>query len=313
MDEIGSILQDAREMKGLTIADVYEELRISKKFLRALEEGQYERLPSQTHIRGYLNKYARFLDLDPEPLLGRYEALKQQRPLPTPPPPPAKTELVENPIRLPEPEAGTFFEHANIDIHGNGGQEESDWIGRLIVLALIIAIGMIGWRFSPLVFGDTGELSTESLTAAVTDVLNRTEEEPVADSTSADQPSVLTNDSPTISSSELITSTSRTAGSTTNVNEPPPTPTRFPLPATMETIELNIDMLEQEWILVEIDGATVYEGQAQKGEQLNWVATTAARLRTGNAAATFVTINDIELGRLGNRGQLFDETWETTQ
>ena len=80
MDEIGQILRDAREAKGLTQADVFEKIRITPKFLEAMEEGTYDVLPSQTHVRGYLRKYARHLQLEADPLLERYEALRVMRP-----------------------------------------------------------------------------------------------------------------------------------------------------------------------------------------------------------------------------------------
>ncbi|MCB0037118.1 MAG: helix-turn-helix domain-containing protein, partial [Anaerolineales bacterium] len=172
MDEIGSILRDAREMKGLTIAEVHENLRISKKYIVALEEGRYEALPSQTHVRGYLNKYARFLGLQADPLLERYEALKQQRPL-TPPSPAKDPSIIETPLTLPEPETGTFFAHANFELSNTTSpQSEPDWIGRLIVLALIVAIGLIGWRFLPNLLGEDETLNSENLSTAVLDLLN---------------------------------------------------------------------------------------------------------------------------------------------
>lgn len=314
MDEIGSILRDAREMKGLTIAEVHEKLRISKKYIAALEEGRYDVLPSQTHVRGYLNKYSRFLGLQAEPLLERYEAAKKQRPLPTPTPSlPTESPLIENPLTLPEPETGTFFAYNNLDLSNAPVQQgETDWIGRLIVVALLVAIALIGWRFSPLLLGEDNTLTAEDISTAVTNILSREEN---SETTASDsEPSLLIDTTPAFNSTDLITSTSRTAGSSQNVNEQPvATPTRSPLPATMESIAIQIDVLERDWILVEVDGEVVFEGAAQQGEVLSWEAANSVHFRTGNAAATFITINGIELGRLGERGQVADETWVTTQ
>ena len=80
MDELGSLLREAREAKGLTLAEVQDEIRISSKYLEALENGQYENLPTQVHVKGYLRNYARFLNLDPKPLIDRYELNKDNRP-----------------------------------------------------------------------------------------------------------------------------------------------------------------------------------------------------------------------------------------
>ena len=52
MDELGLILQEARENKGLTLAEVQEETRINAAYLEALENGEYAALPSPVHVRG---------------------------------------------------------------------------------------------------------------------------------------------------------------------------------------------------------------------------------------------------------------------
>ncbi|MCA9994966.1 MAG: helix-turn-helix domain-containing protein, partial [Anaerolineales bacterium] len=72
MDELGQILREARENKGLTLEEVQAETRIHARFLTALEKGDYAVLPTPVHVRGFLRNYARFLGLDPQPLLARY-------------------------------------------------------------------------------------------------------------------------------------------------------------------------------------------------------------------------------------------------
>jgi transcriptional regulator with XRE-family HTH domain len=117
-DEIGNILREARELKGATLNDVHQNLRISVKFLKALEAGEYHHLPSTTHVRGYLGKYARFLGLEPTPLLERYESIKDMLPQPggntaAYPPLPNYTQTQPH---LPEPETGTFFEANPVEV-----------------------------------------------------------------------------------------------------------------------------------------------------------------------------------------------------
>jgi hypothetical protein len=34
---------------------------------------------------------------------------------------------------------------------------------------------------------------------------------------------------------------------------------------------------------------------------------------TGNAIGVYTTINDVELGRMGDRGERYEEVWRTTQ
>jgi hypothetical protein len=64
---------------------------------------------------------------------------------------------------------------------------------------------------------------------------------------------------------------------------------------------------------VTVDGEIVFEGLARKGDgPFEWLAEEETQLLTGNAIGIFVTLNDIELGKLGGRGEVVDETWSTT-
>ncbi|NET69455.1 MAG: helix-turn-helix domain-containing protein [Moorea sp. SIO1G6] len=54
MNELGHILREAREARGLSLAEVESETRINSRFLAALEEGEYQALPTPVHVRGFL-------------------------------------------------------------------------------------------------------------------------------------------------------------------------------------------------------------------------------------------------------------------
>ena len=54
MDEIGHILREARENKGLSLEEAQAKTRISVRYLTALENGQYSALPTAVHVRGFL-------------------------------------------------------------------------------------------------------------------------------------------------------------------------------------------------------------------------------------------------------------------
>ena len=64
MFEIGNSLREARLRQGLEFADVERATKIRPKYLRALEDEQFEILPAQTYVKGFLSTYAEFLGLD---------------------------------------------------------------------------------------------------------------------------------------------------------------------------------------------------------------------------------------------------------
>ncbi len=74
MFEIGNTLREARLRRGLDILDCEAETKIRAKYLRAMEEEQFDLMPSPTYVRGFLRTYADFLDLDGRLVLDEYES-----------------------------------------------------------------------------------------------------------------------------------------------------------------------------------------------------------------------------------------------
>src|ERR671934_217736 len=64
MFEIGSSLREARLRQGLDLPEVEQATKIRGKYLRALEDEQFELLPSETYVKGFLRTYAEYLGLD---------------------------------------------------------------------------------------------------------------------------------------------------------------------------------------------------------------------------------------------------------
>lgn len=65
----GAQLRAAREMRELSIADVAYSLKLNPRQVDALEADRFDLLPGRAFARGFLKNYARFLELDPVPLL----------------------------------------------------------------------------------------------------------------------------------------------------------------------------------------------------------------------------------------------------
>jgi cytoskeleton protein RodZ len=97
MESIGEKLRLARERSNLTIEQVARETNVARRFLRALEEEDFETFPGETYAMGFLRNYAEFLGLDPDELISTYRNIKiQEQPLPM-------NELLDTRPRLPQP------------------------------------------------------------------------------------------------------------------------------------------------------------------------------------------------------------------
>lgn len=69
----GKMLRDAREKLGLTQEQVAKELYMTLTKVRYIESDEYNRLHSDTFIRGYLRAYAQLVKVDLEGLLAIYD------------------------------------------------------------------------------------------------------------------------------------------------------------------------------------------------------------------------------------------------
>jgi hypothetical protein len=74
MFEIGNSLREARLRQGLEYPDVERATKIRPKYLRALEDEQFEVLPAQTYVKGFLSTYAEFLGLDGQLYVDEYNS-----------------------------------------------------------------------------------------------------------------------------------------------------------------------------------------------------------------------------------------------
>jgi transcriptional regulator with XRE-family HTH domain len=68
----GENLRREREMRGVGLEEIATATRISTRFLQALENEQWDRLPGGVFNRGFIRAVARFLGLDEEALIAEY-------------------------------------------------------------------------------------------------------------------------------------------------------------------------------------------------------------------------------------------------
>jgi len=68
-------LKSAREAKDLTIDEIHSHTRIDKKFLEALEDGNFSIMP-EVYIRAFIKEYSGEVDLDPNEMLKKYDLAK---------------------------------------------------------------------------------------------------------------------------------------------------------------------------------------------------------------------------------------------
>ena len=90
----GERLKREREMREVSLAEVTSGTRISQRFLEALENEEWDKLPGGIFSRGFVRSIARYLGLNEEDLLSEFDLARGEQKMEAPAP-------YEN--RLPSP------------------------------------------------------------------------------------------------------------------------------------------------------------------------------------------------------------------
>src|ERR671936_1418925 len=78
MPEIGTTLREARMRQRIDISEIESETKIRAKYLRALENEEWDLLPGPTYVKSFLRTYAEALGLDGKLLIEEYK-LRHER------------------------------------------------------------------------------------------------------------------------------------------------------------------------------------------------------------------------------------------
>lgn len=70
----GNVLSAERKRRGLSVADIANQLFLTEKQIVALEADDYGSFPAAIFVRGYIRNYARQLGLPPDPLVALFNA-----------------------------------------------------------------------------------------------------------------------------------------------------------------------------------------------------------------------------------------------
>jgi len=75
-ETLGGKLRRARKRKGVDLVEVELATKIRAKYLEALEEEEFNFLPNDVYVRGFLTTYAEYLGLDPRKITQLYNQQK---------------------------------------------------------------------------------------------------------------------------------------------------------------------------------------------------------------------------------------------
>jgi cytoskeletal protein RodZ len=301
MGELGQLLRQTREEKGLDLEQVAHDTRIRVRFLEALEQENYDELPTAGHVHGFLRNYALYLGLDLEEVQALYD-----------------TEHKESRILVPR-----IFRPKDITLAAPRRPliRASLVLGVVLLLVGVVVGGWLLWQY--------GWPSVQPLLRLLTPAAERTS---VAASETATAVMAAATETPTLTATATATAVATATPALTPTSvapaldptetptpAPDPTrrptrtptrrPTRTPSPTPVEGVTLSIEVIERAWLQVTIDGEELPGELLEVGEERTWEAEQVIHFICGNAGGVEVTVNGEELGALGGRAEVLERTW----
>jgi cytoskeletal protein RodZ len=150
MIDLGNELRQAREAKGLSLAEAEADTRIKEYYLRALETNDWAALPTPVQAQGFLRNYATYLGLDEKQIMARFGQL-------------ARSPMTAMPLSKIETQGRTTGEDGAVfnprDISIESSPRVPAWLSSDIVVGIALALLLIVvvWGASRLLSNDSGD------------------------------------------------------------------------------------------------------------------------------------------------------------
>src|SRR5262245_60770661 len=77
MESVGEFLRRQREARGMSLEEVARATRVPLASMERIEAGQFDELPGEVFVRGFLKSYARAVDIPIDEALARYTASRR--------------------------------------------------------------------------------------------------------------------------------------------------------------------------------------------------------------------------------------------
>jgi len=268
---IGSQLKKQREILNLSLEDIERYTNLRLHYLQALEEGNFDQLPSVVQGKGMLSNYSNFLNMNSDEILLQYaEGLQTKRNEQYDP----KKLDPNNPTQIKQPSitSPSWRKFITADL--------------LIVGTLIVAL---------FVFVLWGAANVSR---------NQSEGSPTALSISE---VLLTEPGPLISTPELTITSNPTQNVATNsdlLNIEEGESLTVEIKEGLFPINLSIVANQRAYLRITSDNKVVFSGRVVPGNAYEFSGSEAVELLTGNASALDIYFNQQKIGSIGGTGEV---------
>jgi cytoskeleton protein RodZ len=287
MSSVGETLRAERLKRKLGLDQISGELKISSRFLEAIETEQFDKLPGGVFTKSFVRQYARLLGLDDEDLADQVQRVLE--PQPGVPQFAEKPNLAASGFHLPKT---SEFHVPKMEAWESVGENRFRWSGSLsaaalFVVALLICSGVYTWIERPRSAGSARVVSRPPAAVPKPIALPPPSENTAAENTAAENTALQP---PPQSASP----------------EPQKTPPAVAAVSQKRNATVRVEVTADEavWMLARTDGKYAFSGTLDAHQSRTVEASGNILLRFGNAGAVTVTLNGKPLGPMGPKGQV---------
>ena len=212
-EDFGSYLKSERELRGVTLDELYSKTMIPVRFLQALENNQFDELPWEVFIIGYIRSIAKVIGAHEDEVLSTYMDIKNTAPsLDTNNP---STLDTNNPSTLDTNNPSTLDTNNPSTLNQKHFTLDPKFI---FVLGLtVLFLSGVAWGINILIHKFNKD-STESIPTLSKQKQNKTKEEPVNNLSTGNG---KINDTSTALTTSELSSTTSAIGSKIPIEKPP--------------------------------------------------------------------------------------------
>jgi cytoskeleton protein RodZ len=291
MTSIGDTLRRQRQRNNFDIPKIARELKISTRFIEAMEQDDFAKLPGGVFTKSFVRQYASFLGLDAEELASEVQRALEPEP------------EVSQPSHVSRPEVpGIQMDGlTGWQSVGQPGVSVPSWAraGLLLVVLMMVCSGVYRWWQRPVrqVAARDAQPAPNVVSAAqpAPPLAQPAENPPVAAAQSAGEPAAA----PPASAPAAAGTPSQPPA---EPSATPPAPATAPDPNA--TLRVGVTAGAVVWIRAEVNGKTLFEGTLQPQESRTFEAVGQMKVRLGNAGGVTMTFNGKPIGPLGPKGQI---------
>jgi len=304
MTPVGENLRRERLKRNLELEEISRELKISMRFLQAIENDQYDKLPGGVFAKSFARQYARLLGLNEDDIACQVQQVVG--PVEVPQPTETSKPVAVAPIHVPKVDEWQTV--------GDRGFRWSGWLSAVVLVAVMLVCSAVyAWLQRPktAVTAHAHPAASVPQQAAASQTAQASTLPPVATGTpvGGSGPPATAAVDPAAVPPQTLPAPALPADQRPSDQKPaeqkPTTGAARITPANPDaTVHVEITADEAVWVLARADGKYAFSATMDPHTTRNVEGAKEVVVRLGNAGGVTISLNGKPIGPAGPKGQV---------